>query len=184
MILSHYSPAPWTFDPERTYDQAEFGNGKPRGLWLSDDSDHGWKAWCESEEWNLGGLENVTTFTLAPGADVLHLASLAEIRAFTAEYAGHPAYLEKAPDLARRYIDWPRVAAEHDGILITPYQWGARLDRDTFWYYGWDCASGCFWNLRAVTPAPDPRERAEYIAASAADAALADWRPSDVPLER
>lgn len=33
-----------------------------------------------------------------------------------------------------------------------PYQWECRLDRDTFWYYSWDCASACIWNLQAVRP--------------------------------
>jgi len=37
------------------------------------------------------------------------------------------------------------VSKEYDGIEIAPYQWDARLS--LIWYYGWDVASGCIWNL-------------------------------------
>jgi hypothetical protein len=54
------------------------------------------------------------------------------------------------PDLGRMsYIDWPRVAERFDGVIIAPYQWKHRLE--LMWYYGWDCASGCIWNARAVS---------------------------------
>lgn len=42
------------------------------------------------------------------------------------------------------------IGARYDGIVITPYVWSMRLDRSAFWYYGWDCASGCIWNASAV----------------------------------
>ena len=35
-----------------------------------------------------------------------------------------------------------------DGIIIAPYQWYCRMTVD--WYYTWDCASGCIWNLDAI----------------------------------
>jgi hypothetical protein len=150
LTLTHHSPEPLVFDPERTYDQAEMrGWGKPRGLWLSDDSDHGWKAWCEAEEWNLGGLDHSAQFRLTPDANVLHIRTPAELKAFSDEYS-----VEAYPGSGTLNMvpNWHRVAAEFDGILITPYQWESRYDFDVFWYAGWDCASGCFWNLRAIEP--------------------------------
>ena len=33
-----------------------------------------------------------------------------------------------------------------------------RLDMETRWYYGWDCASGCVWDasaVQSVEPLPD-----------------------------
>lgn len=48
-------------------------------------------------------------------------------------------------------VNWPLIATRWDGIIIAPYQWSCRYDDRTFWYYGWDCASGCIWNLHAIT---------------------------------
>lgn len=48
------------------------------------------------------------------------------------------------------WIDWVKVKPLYDGIIITPYQWRCRLDPDIFWYYSWDCASGCIWNLETI----------------------------------
>ena len=42
-------------------------------------------------------------------------------------------------------IDWKKVASKYDGIEIVPYQPKARMN--LLWYYGWDIASGCIWNL-------------------------------------
>ena len=47
-------------------------------------------------------------------------------------------------------IDWAEVASKYDGIIISPYQWSLRLDMEMMWYYGWDCASGCIWNISAI----------------------------------
>lgn len=33
-------------------------------------------------------------------------------------------------------IDWPQVAQHYDGIIIAPYCWEMRLDREAGWYYG------------------------------------------------
>lgn len=43
-----------------------------------------------------------------------------------------------------RSIDWLRVKTQYGGIEIAPYQWKRRLS--SFWYYGWDCASGAIWD--------------------------------------
>jgi hypothetical protein len=48
------------------------------------------------------------------------------------------------------YIDWSKVAAKHQGIIIAPYCYARRLTYHTAWYYGWDCASGCIWDLKAI----------------------------------
>lgn len=47
------------------------------------------------------------------------------------------------------FIDWQAVASDHDGIIISPYNWPAR--HEMIWYYPWDCASGCIWNADAIT---------------------------------
>jgi len=52
----------------------------------------------------------------------------------------------------RGNINWPAVAEKYDGIIIAPYIWQRRLsdNPDHFWYYGWDCASGCIWNTEVI----------------------------------
>ena len=47
--------------------------------------------------------------------------------------------------MTSRYSDWPKIAELYDGILITPYQPAYHLE--VRWYYSWDVASACVWNL-------------------------------------
>lgn len=157
--LTHHSARPLILDRARVYEQPT--EMKPRGLWLSnDDADaFGWKAWCEGEDWNMGGFVHATDFTLAADANILTIGTMDELLAFTDEYGTPPPWGDSTTMEMTMFIEWPRVAADYDGILITPYIWAGRLDRRTFWYYGWDCASGCFWNLDALVPVePERRE--------------------------
>ena len=109
---------------------------KPLGFWLSDESsEDSWSAWCAAEEFPIGSHR--TDFR-ADLSNVLHLSSDTDLMRFHDEY------------VVRIYPDWERVGTEYKGILITPYAWNLRLELD--WYYGWDCASGCFWDLSCLTP--------------------------------
>ena len=36
------------------------------------------------------------------------------------------------------------------GIIISPYQWDCRLALESGWYYGWDCSSGCIWDISCI----------------------------------
>jgi len=153
MRLTHWSPEPFVLDRTRTYDQTEFGNGKPRGLWLSDEDDYGWKEWCQSEEWGLGTLEHATEFELADSHGLCVISNVPDLRQFTSLYRGHPVFRGLGgTSLGSHWIDWARVAEKYTGVLITPYHWSARLDLDARWYYGWDVASACIWNLDAIRP--------------------------------
>lgn len=142
MTFRHYSAKPFTFDPARSYlsDTSDFF--KPRGLWLSVVGEGDWKNWCESESFNVDGLKYTTDFTLSPDSNVLQLTDDLSIRIFSQRFRR----------LIGRssYIDWVHVASLYDGLVIAPYSWKCRLDLETFWYYSWDCASACIWNLRAV----------------------------------
>lgn len=59
MKLSHFSAKPFTFNPKQTYVNELFWI-KPSGLWLSDESEYGWKQWCTNEQWGLEGLKYET----------------------------------------------------------------------------------------------------------------------------
>lgn len=116
---------------------------KPVGLWVSVEDGQGWAEWCSESNFD-GGWSHVYRITLSPNANVLHVATAEELDRFHLEYAGNPHGLR-----GFSYIDWRRVAAAHDGIIIAPYQWSRRLLGPT-WYYGWDCSSGCIWRPRAI----------------------------------
>jgi len=116
---------------------------KPRGLWVSDDTcEQNWRSWCEGESFGLDRLTHVHDVTIAASANILRLCCAYDIDDFTRVY--------RDGGETHAGINWLKVAAKYDGIIITPYIWSRRLDGDAFWYYGWDCASGCIWNSSAV----------------------------------
>lgn len=140
MILHHYTKKPLG---EIEAKRVQPVDHKPVGLWLSDDSGHGWRAWCESEmpNWIAGTRRyavevDPTRLLLVQGADALD--------ALHAEFGSAPAHKLFA------VVDWQRVAERYDGVVITPYLWSRRLDRRASWYYSWDCASGCIWHPSAI----------------------------------
>lgn len=147
MILEHYTPHPLVFDTKRAYMTSR--HDKPAGFWVSVRGEDDWPSWCREEGFREDYLSYCSVVTLEDYANVLILGNVEEIRAFTNKYGNPPA---DAPIYLRRgnYIDWESVQKEYDGIIITPYQWTIRLDPEFSWYYGWDVASGCIWNLDAI----------------------------------
>lgn len=147
--LRHYAETPVVLDRARTYCQErnnDFSYGKPNGLWVSVSGDQDWPSWCNAEEFHLGSLTHEYQVTLSAGHNVLYMATAAQLDSFTAAYREGGLYLADRGGLGG--IDWTRVAKRWDGIVIAPYQWSRRYS--LAWYYGWDCASGCIWNLDVV----------------------------------
>lgn len=144
ITLSHFGAE---VDLTRTYDQeGKYNLGdKPRGLWLSDESDYGWSEWCRQEEFVNTDAQLRTDFRIRPGANVLHLDTPQAILDFTDEWGFVPEWASDAGLFSVWSIRWPDIAKQYDGILITPYQPVCRLD--VRWYYFWDVASACVWNL-------------------------------------
>lgn len=155
--LRVYSATPWTFNPERNYIASERHGGyfKPVGLWVSVGND--WERWCRGDEYGWPEAHRyVTRIELGDTSRVLAVTDNTQLLAFTDEFAfGRHAEHE----WQRGYIRWPEVARQFAGIVIAPYMWEHRLNgRASDWYYPWDCASGCIWDLSTVaaaTPAPD-----------------------------
>lgn len=124
---------------------------KPNGLWVSDDHDYSWAEWCTDNAFDGVGL-----YTYRVELDmsaILHLSTVEGLREFTDEYrtldiTGDPLLDEH---LSNFHLNWDRVAEKYAGILITPYLWGARMRHELFWYYTWDCASGCVWDVSAIS---------------------------------
>ena len=163
MRLLHYSDAPVTFDRGRVYDQNRLrGAGKPVGLWVSVEGPDDWKSWCESEKFHLSGLAVAHEVTLTDDANLITITTGRELDEFHKKWTEEDDFnrrmaARRPPDnpleAQFRFNQWPipwgKVAAEFDGILIPTYLWSHRLD-GPLWYCGWDCASGCIWNLSAV----------------------------------
>jgi hypothetical protein len=118
---------------------------KPNGLWVSVEGEYDWKWWCDWEDFQPQNLTCPHEVTISRGARILHLNGPEDIDKFTAAYAA-PAFLGGRS----LHIHWKRVADEYQGIIIAPYVWERRLSIHTFWYYGWDCASGCIWDKAAI----------------------------------
>lgn len=153
MRLVHHTAEPFEYTPARYYPQEPAGgfHVKPRGLWLSDEDDFGWSEWCRDQGFALETLTYASEFAVEKPERVLCLSTVSDLNAFTSEYGKTPSYAQRSPflsDLKMVGIDWQRVAMECGGILITPYQWRSRMD--LMWYYGWDVASACIWDLSVI----------------------------------
>lgn len=141
MRLLHYTAEPLVF----VRGSRDYGQGlacKPVGFWVSVQGEDDWESWCRSEEFRLNRLACVSEVSLTDTANLLILGDEDAVGTLSKRY---PNPLRPSD---RYYIDWTRIASEYDGIIIAPYQWYCRMTVD--WYYTWDCASGCIWNLDAI----------------------------------
>lgn len=168
MRLIHYSNKHLTeVRSVKQTDEDERGD-KPRGLWVSVEGDDDWKSWCEGESFALEYLTHPTEVILSQSANLLKISGANALRDFHKRYGCRAYYADRMSEPWRYEgyaIRWIDIAAQYDGIIIAPYVWDLRLDMGMRWYYGWDCASGCIWNSRAVAklvplhPAPDSDDR-------------------------
>lgn len=132
--------------------------GKPFGFWVSVEGEYDWEWWCRKENFRIEHLQYVYEVAIKENSSILHLKTCEEIKEFTCEYLNKPSnYIENVitSDLSYRNaathaLYWSRVKEKYSGIIISPYQWEQRLSRETSWYYGWDCASGCIWNTDII----------------------------------
>lgn len=119
---------------------------KPRGLWVSDeDSDWTWPMWCRQEEWALESFVWAYEIHLVEYHHLHVLSTPEEVREFTHQFDGGN------DSFCTWDINWDEVRVRWNGIVITPYQSECRIDPKTIWYCGWDCASGCIWNMDVIS---------------------------------
>lgn len=159
MIFDHF---PRLFNEKFKLDRGfDYGpqrvHHKPRGFWVSVRGEDDWPHWIVENEFREDTLVARHEVKLRDSANLLLLSSPQDIRDFHAEYK---APLKPEWEGGLEYIDWERVVSGNswDGIIIAPYQWLMRNDLERVWYYSWDVASGCIWNLdviESVTPAFD-----------------------------
>jgi len=130
-IRIHMSKQPMELE-QRSYNQDT--GFKPNGFWYGFGQE--WINWCKSEmpEWVGKYIYEVNI----NNSNILRINTFNELIEFNQKYAVDTRGMSQ--------IDWKKVTNEYDGIEINPYQYKARLK--LLWYYGWDIASGCIWNLK------------------------------------
>lgn len=146
MILEHYTAEPLILDRSRAYEQRV--HFKPRGFWVSVKGEDDWPRWCRENDFAWARLEVRHEVTVSETANILLLDSPIKMFEFNRQY--HAPMIPEQRSRYTEYIDWERVAKDYDGIIIAPYHWSLRMRDDLFWYYSWDVASGCIWNLDAI----------------------------------
>lgn len=121
---------------------------KPIGMWYG--IDWSWHEWCKSE--SFGGRGKNDFELELDMKNILVLNSVDKIRQFAETFGEYPEWMKNRPYFdgkpKDKYIDWKKVSQMYSGIEISPYQWKCR--HEFMFYYGWDVASGCVWNLNAV----------------------------------
>lgn len=125
---------------------------KPNGLWYEcqDGSSSTWKEFCEFGLSSGYSKYDSTYNVVLNDYNVLFIPDEHHFEKFYEMYSvNHQA----DPDGTKGFdkvIDWPKVAEHYAGIEICPYLSSKRMDDDSFWYYGWDVASGCIWDPSGV----------------------------------
>lgn len=149
MELIHYSHE--KIDSWRPVSYLQKKDYKPSGIWFSvreGKDPWGWKEWCVAEEFRLDKLKHSHVITLDSSANLLILNTPDKMWQFTKQYG-------RAIDWRSDYLiycDWSAISKLYQGILIYPYFYQFRLGWSEFaWYYPWDCASGCIWDINAIT---------------------------------
>lgn len=153
MKLIHYTNEEFELKPLKYYQEDLHWQEKPNGLWVSVEGDFDWKWWCKDNDFRLENLRISYEVILKEDAKILHLTTSEEISDLTNHY---PYLKEEWNDpigrrICRTYeIDWNKIKEKYQGIVIAPYQWECRLNINCDWYYGWDCASGCIWDIDCI----------------------------------
>jgi hypothetical protein len=146
-----YSSAPilpgeqWDRDQDRCEETTSYS--KPRGFWITDDSEDCWASWCLNEHFSLEDLTHKHEVVLDE-SNILILRSASDLDVFTHKFGFSRPWEYEGRKYSDFCIDWRKVARRYDGLIITPYQWTKRLTLN--WYYPWDCSSGCIWRARAI----------------------------------
>lgn len=127
---------------QMSYIQAQF---KPKGLWYQIDGS--WKEWCDMEmpDWAYR-ITHEYELELDM-SNMLVIDTPEKFIAFSNEYSRD---YDEGRIYHNKYIDWPLVASRYTGIEITHYFHQFRMDPEHHWYYPWDLASGCVFDISIV----------------------------------
>ena len=150
------SKCPIELDHFRVYEQrCNSPYDKPTGLWYAFGS--AWLDWCKSEMPHWRGKYFYEVFIGESRMLVIH--DELELDAFSKKYGIEGSGYSIGFGRFELAIDWESVAKDYDGIDIPVYLWSCRMEYS--WYYGWDVAAGCIWNLRQVEMIPVTKKKKE-----------------------
>ena len=135
---------------------------KPRGFWYACGSgwyDAGVNAETHKYLYSVKLKRSILTKDLSEikKGKVLQITKQDEMRAFDKKYGKNVISKDIYFD-NYLLINWKQVKKDFAGIEICPHQIKSRfgvngetVDNDImFWYYSWDVASGCIWDLNAI----------------------------------
>ena len=109
---------------------------KPLGLWYG--IDKSWEQWAYD---NMNMTKDCKYSLIIDENSILKMQYSHELHNFTDEFGEYNR-------CGVMDINWEDVAQKYKGIEIAPYIWSCRME--LFWYHGWDCASGCIWDVSAI----------------------------------
>jgi hypothetical protein len=148
MRLVHYANEKFSLEPKE-YAQSELSwQAKPNGLWFSVEGPYDWKWWCTGENFNLENLAVSYELKLKENAKILYLETETEILEMAEKYPFKTRTWDADSDTYQ--LNWNDIKKEYQGIIIPQYLWACRMSQNSCWYYGWDCASGCIWDLDCI----------------------------------
>lgn len=121
---------------------------KPQGLWLSIDGQNGWKEFCTYEDMPIGKEKH--NIKLSPNSNILQINTIEEIEDFGHKYGYSRVSTSNFINDSIRSIRWDKVQEKHQGILISSHFYDYSHTDKGKWYYGWDFASACIWDKKAI----------------------------------
>lgn len=145
MKLAHYSMNYKMMPVNRQ--QSVYPNMKPNGIWVSDDEAN--RIWPEvvlSRKMNRKHLNYRHRVMLSKGANIKYIHTIEQLDQFTLDFEAGLPWNRKGSFAIR----WNLVAEHYQGIIITPYLLLRRYNPMTNWYWPWDCAGGCIWDVSAI----------------------------------
>ena len=140
MALRHHSNKPLELkqlDEER---RSYVSNSKPVGLWFEIvGGNPDWITWCAKDNYGKDrfGYSYILELNLS---NICLINNENQFLDFTELY--------KINKCGFGLINFTEVMTDFKGIIISPYLHSCRgID----WYHGWDVASGCVWDITAIT---------------------------------
>jgi len=120
---------------------------KPVGWWLS--VEDAWERWSHAEQFRTERVRWRRQVTFTPDARVTMFATgTVEFAEFTDRYCR-----TSDPKLSESDPDWPRVAADMDVLVLSPWDL-PRGSRPYRWDFNWDVPSGVVLNPRVAVFGP------------------------------
>ena len=180
MRLVHFS-AKAKITPEQRWKTKgnQMGRKPQGGLWVSDEAAvrQGWHNFCTSSNFRLSSLRWAHPVEIAGSAAVLWIDSREGIDWMSREYGSTGP--ERSETWTCKLLDWARIRADWDAVLITPLVRGGAA-RSGHWYEPWDCASGVILDSSIVRLGPPVR--GQSFAGSFTR--MPEYRFSNYPLRR